>query len=122
MFTGESPVRFEPNSTTFVDPAAAVQALTPLAKWLAAGPSRRTSLVGTTADVGPMGGQVALSKQRADQVRDELVALGALPGQISCTGVGSDFPQFKPDRNAAGTLLAGPATLNRSVRLTLRNG
>ena len=119
VFTGESPVRFEPNSTAFVDPAAAVQALSPIAKWLAADPSRHALLVGTTADVGPMAGQVALSRLRADRVRAELVALGASPGQISVTGVGSDFPGFIPDRNSSGTLLAGPAVLNRSVRITL---
>lgn len=119
VFTGESPVRFQPNSTAFVDPAAAAQALAPIAKWLAADPSRHALLVGTTADVGPLAGQVALSGLRADRVRAELVALGALPGQISVKGVGSDFPQFVPDRNASGTLLAGPAVLNRSVRITL---
>jgi outer membrane protein OmpA-like peptidoglycan-associated protein len=54
-------------------------------------------------------------------VRDVLVSLGASPRQISCAGVGSNFPQFRPDRNAAGVLLAGPATLNRSVRITLRS-
>jgi OmpA-OmpF porin, OOP family len=118
-FTGESPVRFLPNSTAFADPAAALQALAPIAKWLAADPSRRAMLEGTTADVGPMSGQIALSRLRADRVRDELIALGARAGQITATGVGSDFPQFTPDRNAAGTLLAGPATLNRSVRITL---
>ena|SRR5271170_1135486 len=121
VFTGESPVRFEPNSTAFVDPAAAARALAPIAKWLAADRSRHALLAGTTADVGPMAGQVALSRLRADRVRAELVALGALPGQISVSGVGSDFPGFIPDRNASGTLLAGPAVLNRSVRITLRS-
>jgi outer membrane protein OmpA-like peptidoglycan-associated protein len=119
VFTGESPVRFEPNSTAFVDPAAALRALTPIATWLAADRSRHALLVGTTADVGPMSGQVVLSRLRADRVRAELVALGASPGQISVRGVGSDFPGFIPDRNASGTLLAGPAVLNRSVRITL---
>jgi outer membrane protein OmpA-like peptidoglycan-associated protein len=119
VFTGESPVRFEPNSTAFVDSAAAVQALTPIARWLAADRSRRALLVGTTADVGPMTGQVALSRLRADRVRADLVTLGASPGQISVRGVGSDFPGFIPDRDASGTLLAGPAVLNRSVRITL---
>jgi outer membrane protein OmpA-like peptidoglycan-associated protein len=119
VFTGESPVRFEPNTTAFVDPATAIQALAPIARWLAASPARHALLVGTTANVGPMSGQVALSRQRAARVRDELVALGASPRQITFTGVGSDFPQFVPDRNASGTLLAGPAVLNRSVRITL---
>ena len=119
IFTQESPVRFEPNTTAFVDPAAAMQALTPIARWLSASPTRHAWLEGTTADVGPMSGQIALSKLRAGRVRDELIALGASPAQISITGVGSDFPQFTPDRDAAGILLAGPAALNRSVRITL---
>ena len=119
VFTGASPVRFEPDSTAFADPAAAAQALQPIARWLAADPSRHAWLVGTTADVGPIAGQRALSKLRADRVRDGLVALGASPAQISTKGVGSNFPQFAPDRDSSGTLLAGPATLNRSVRITL---
>jgi hypothetical protein len=48
-----------------------------------------------------------------------LQALGASRSQITIEGVGSDFPQFVPDRSASGALLAGPATLNRSVRITL---
>jgi len=119
VFTGASSVRFEPNTTAFVDPADAVRALTPIARWLVANRSRHAWLEGTTADVGPMSGQVALSRLRADRVRAVLISLGALGAQITTTGVGSDFPQFTPDRNAAGTLLAGPATLNRSVRVTL---
>jgi outer membrane protein OmpA-like peptidoglycan-associated protein len=121
VFTDASPVRFQPDLATFIDPAAAAKALAPIAKWLAADRSRHASLVGTTADVGPLPGQVALSRQRADRVRDELVALGARTGQISCSGVGSQFAGFRPDRNAAGILLAGPAELNRSVRITLRS-
>jgi outer membrane protein OmpA-like peptidoglycan-associated protein len=119
VFTGESPVRFEPDSTAFADPAAAVRALTPIVQWLASDPSRHASLVGTTADVGSMPGQVMLSKQRADRVREELVTLGASPRQISSTGAGSDFAEFTPDRDSSGTLFAGPAILNRSVRITV---
>ena len=116
----ESASRFLPNSTAFADPAAAIRTLARFAIWLAANPARHAWLVGTTADVGPMSGQIRLSVQRADRVRAELVALGASFAQISVKGVGSDFPQFVPDRSPSGTLLAGPATLNRSVRITLR--
>jgi OmpA-OmpF porin, OOP family len=119
VFTGESPVRFKPNSTAFADPAAAAEALSPIATWLAADPSRHASLVGTTADVGALAGQIALSKLRANRVRSALAMLGASSAQISTKGVGSDFPQFKTDRDSSGTLLPGPATLNRSVRITL---
>lgn len=122
VFPGGSPVGFEPNTTVFVDPAGAVQALMPIARWLAADPSRQAAVVGTTADVDSMAEQVALSEQRAGRVRDELVALGASRSQISTRGVGSDFPEFTPDRDASGTLLAGPAALNRSVRITLCAG
>jgi OmpA-OmpF porin, OOP family len=119
VFTGTSPVQFDPNTASFIDPSAVVQALRPIARWLAASSSRHAWLEGTTADVGPMAGQVALSRQRADHVRSVLVSLGASPRQITTSGVGSRFPQFVPDRNAAGALLAAPATLNRSVRITL---
>lgn len=122
VFTAVSPVRFEPNTTTLTDPSGAVRALAPIARWLAADSSRRARLEGTTADFGPMAGQIELSKLRADRVRDELIALGATSGQISVIGVGSDFPQFTPDRSASGVLLAGPAALNRSVRITLSEG
>jgi outer membrane protein OmpA-like peptidoglycan-associated protein len=119
IFTGTSAVRFEPNTTVFVDQAAATAALTPIAQWLVADPARHAWLEGTTADVGPMSGQVELALQRADRVRAVLVSLGARQAQITTTGVGSHFPQFVPDRDDQGTLLAAPATLNRSVRITL---
>jgi OOP family OmpA-OmpF porin len=120
VFDGESAARFLPNRTAFADPAAAKLALARFATWLAAGPARHAWLVGTTADVGPMAGQVTLSLRRADRVGQELVTLGASAEQISVRGVGSDFSQFTPDRSPSGTLLAGPAALNRSVRITLR--
>lgn len=120
VLDGESAARFRPNSTAFADPVAAARTFARFASWLAADRARHAWLVGTTADVGPMAGQVRLSMRRADRVRAELVALGASSAQISVKGVGSNFPQFKSDRGPSGTLLPGPATLNRSVRITLR--
>jgi outer membrane protein OmpA-like peptidoglycan-associated protein len=118
-FTGESAIRFVPNSQVFADPAAAIRALIPIARWLTASSSRRSQLEGTTADVDSLAAQIRLSRLQADHVRDELIRLGVARTQLTTTGVGSRFPQFIRDRNAAGTLLAGPATLNRSVRITL---
>jgi hypothetical protein len=40
-------------------------------------------------------------------------------GRVFSNSRSSAFRQFTPDRDAAGTPLAGPATLNRSVRITL---
>lgn len=120
VLDGRSAARFLPNSTAFADPAAAGRALGRFASWLAANPARHAWLVGTTADVGPLAGQVRLSVLRADRVRARLVSLGAGYRQISVNGVGSHFPQFTPDRSRSGVLLAGPATLNRSVRIRLR--
>jgi outer membrane protein OmpA-like peptidoglycan-associated protein len=119
VFTQESAVRFLPDSSAFADRTTAAKALAPIARWLAANRSRHAWLVGTTADVNSLADQIRLSILRAGHVRDVLMAQGALAAQISTRGVGSDFPQFIPDRNSTGILLAGPATLNRSVRITL---
>lgn len=119
VFSGISAVRFQPNITAFADQSAASAALAPIARWLAADPARHARLEGTTADVGPLSGQVRLSLLRADRVKAVLISEGAQPAQITTTGVGSHFPQFVHDRDLDGTLLAGPATLNRSVRITL---
>ncbi len=59
VFTGASPVRFQPDTTAFADQAGAIRALTPIARWLAADRSRHARLEGTTADVGPLSGQRA---------------------------------------------------------------
>jgi len=120
IFNDASPVSFKPRSDAFLDRGNAREALAPIAEWLRTDERRRARLVGTTADVGSLLGQVQLSKLRARRVHDELVALGVSPRQLSIDGVGSHFPEFTPDRDAAGTLLAGPATLNRSVRIRLR--
>ena len=95
-FPGESPVRFEPDSTAFTDPAAAITALTPIARWLAAGLARHASLEGSTAGAGTRAGQIRLCLRRASRVRNELIALGAPPAQITAAGAGSHLPPFIP--------------------------
>ncbi len=120
IFNGASSVSFKPDTDAFLDPDTAREALAPIAEWLRDDRRRRARLVGTTADVGSLAGQLRLSKWRAARVRDELIALGTSQSQLSIDGMGSRFPEFTRDRDAAGHLLAGPATLNRTVRITLR--
>ena len=119
VFTGASPVRFEPNTTAFVDPAARSGRLLP-------SPGGRPPIAhatpGSRAPPRTSGRCPARGPWPGCEptgFRGVLISLDAAAAQITTTGVGSHFPQFTPDRNAAGTLLAGPATPNRSVRITL---
>ena len=104
IFTQESAVRFEPNTTVFVDPAAAKQALTPIAKWLAADPSRHARLEGTTADVGPMSGQIELSKR--GQTRSRRVDR---PRRLSHTDLDHGSRKQFPPVHARPECIRGPA-------------
>ena len=121
VLNGESAARFLPNSTAFADPAAAARLLRRFARWLAADPARHAWLVGTTADVGPMVGRVKLSVAPPAGCRRNWWRSALRSRRSRPEGVGSDFPQFKPDRSSSGTLLADQATLNRTVRITLRS-
>jgi outer membrane protein OmpA-like peptidoglycan-associated protein len=69
-------VLFEPDSEVFADKSTAIDALTPIADWLAANPSERASLDGVSGDI-------ELFRQRAAAVREELIALGANAAQIT---------------------------------------
>ena len=54
-------VGFEPNLAVFRDPSAAEATLKPIARYLAANPSARIELTGTTAHWGSMSGSLELS-------------------------------------------------------------
>ncbi len=112
------PVGFEPNTAVFRDRAAAYAALRRIAKYLAANPSARIELTGTTARWGPLAGAQALSRHRAEAVRAALIRMGAAPGQLKARGLGWRFAGYINDRGPGGTLLPGPAEHNRSVIIT----
>jgi len=121
VYDQQSDVRFLPDATQFVDQARAAAAMDELVGWLLADPTRRATLRGTTADDGSPSAQLReFSLLRAQVVADYLVAAGVSPDRLTVEGVGIDFPEYiRPDRDAAGGLLPGPAALNRSVRVTL---
>jgi len=118
VFPDSGPLGFEPNTTVFRDPAKALAALRPLARYLAANPAARIELTGTTADWGSYTGDIVLSLQRADAVKAVLVRLGASSDQIATRGLGWRFPGYENDQGPGGTLLPGPAEHNRSVIVT----
>jgi outer membrane protein OmpA-like peptidoglycan-associated protein len=110
-------VAFEPDSAVFRDPAGARAVLEPIAAQLVTGDVTAT-VTGMTADVGPLGGQVALSRERAGAVVAVLEQLGVQPGALTADGVGSDFPGYVQDHGPDGELLPAQAAANRKVTIT----
>jgi OmpA-OmpF porin, OOP family len=109
-------VGFVPDRAVYRDPAGARRTLQGIATQIVEG-DLAVSLIGTTATSGSEAGRIALSRQRADQVRVTLVELGVPPARIvEVRGVGTHWRTHVPDLAPDGrTLLPGPAAANRSV-------
>lgn len=68
--------------------------LTALAGWLQVNPTKTVTLVGHTDASGGLSSNIALSKKRADSVRQTLIAqYGVTAGQVSANGVGPLAPR-----------------------------
>lgn len=117
VFDSQSQVSFAPDTTVLVDEQAARDALRPVVDWLTGDRARTATVRGTTADDGPLAYQKDLGIQRAQAVAALLAAEGVAADQLQAVGVGSQFPEFVPDRTPDGALLPGPAALNRSIRI-----
>ena len=111
-------VAFAADSAAFADRAAAAATLEPIAAQMADGGLTAT-VTGTTARVGDLAGQRALSLQRAQAVADLLADLGVPAGALAVVGLGSEFPGYVPDSDAAGALVPAAAASNRKVVLDL---
>jgi outer membrane protein OmpA-like peptidoglycan-associated protein len=97
---GEEDISFRADSAEFVDPDAVARTLQPIAARMAAEQLSAT-VTGTTARVGSDEGQRALSRQRAQAVADVLAGHAVPPGVLTVAGVGSDFPDYDEDDQAA---------------------
>lgn len=85
-------VAFQPDSTTFLDEAAARAALNGLAEQLKEAASGHYIVAGSTAQVDNASreGAQALSLARARAVRDVLVEAGVPADQFTCLGLGNE--------------------------------
>lgn len=94
-------VAFQPDSTTFLDAAAARAALNGLAEQLK-GTSARYIVAGSTAcvDNGSREGAQTLSLGRARVVRSELVEAGVPADQIICLGLGYEQTSLRSANEA----------------------
>lgn len=110
---------FLPDRAEFRDPAAAADVLAPFSDAMATG-RFRLDITGTTSSAGTDQGRVALSRDRAALVAILVLrASGAAPELVTITAAGSDFPGFRPDRDATGRLDPIVAAANRQVILRL---
>lgn len=107
-------VGFVPNTAELRDPAAAGRTLQQLAGQLV-GHTQRVTLIGNTASVGPPAGNVALSQQRAEAVKQVLARLGVQANRITTRGDGNTGKYHENDLGPGGVLIPAAAARNRSV-------
>jgi outer membrane protein OmpA-like peptidoglycan-associated protein len=106
-------IGFLPDSATFIDPLQADMTLGPVADRVIES-DLTVTVIGTTADVGSLASQYALSHARAEAVAERLVDLRVPGDRITVVGVGSNFPGAKPELDTAGVL--DPTAAAQNVR------
>ncbi len=117
---GEEKVGFVPDSTAFIDPAAARDTITRVAGELAACRGE-LSVIGTTASGGDAAYRKRLSQGRAEAVRTLLAEVTGRPADtIPAIGVGMDSEYYIHDRRPDGSMDAVTSQLNRSVIVLVR--
>ncbi|MGR3465904.1 OmpA family protein [Limimaricola sp.] len=106
-------IAFAPGSATLG--ARDIPALDALARWLGADPGRRVVLVGHTDMTGKLDANIALSRRRAQAVRQRLLETGIAPDRLGAEGAGWLAPRA-PNASAAGR------AANRRVEAVVSGG
>lgn len=106
-------IAFAPGSATLG--AQAIPALDALARWLGADPGRRIVLVGHTDMTGKLDANIALSRKRAQAVRQRLLETGIAPDRLGAEGAGWLAPRA-PNATPAGR------AANRRVEAVVSGG
>ena len=112
---------FVAGTASFVDPDAARQVVAPFAEALAADPGLTCTVAGSTAGY-PWDPQYAmdLGLERAQAVKDLLVAAGIDSGRIDAISYGDAAPGHVPDIGSDGYQLIDKAQQNRWCSVTLK--
>jgi outer membrane protein OmpA-like peptidoglycan-associated protein len=114
----EATLHFEPNLAVFIDQQAALDTLRPYAAMLANDPTLFVHLVGTTASFwgdDSLAASYQLSQERADKVRDTLIALGAPAKQMETEGQAYLDIWHLDEYDQFGNYLPNVASQNRKV-------
>ena len=106
VFLREGQVQFVGDSDAFVEPAKALEVVTPIAELMAADPELRLLLVGTTAGDGISDYALALSSSRAEAVKSTLVSLGVDDNRIVTLGMAGTDPWHIYNVGTQGELAA----------------
>ena len=111
----ESRVRFLGDQAVFADKNEAEAAIRSAADALLQNPQNRVLVVGTTAGSGSSNFSIALSKARAEAVRDALICFGVDEERMICLGLGGNDPWHIEDTDSSGLLIEEKAQHNRKV-------
>ena len=114
----ETQVRFAADQATFIDEAAAKEALEPVAKVILEHPDHKILLAGTTATFGDQTACVNLSNARAEAVKNMLVNTFGVPeDQLLTVGLGYEDDPFERGRDvdSSGKFVPTEAAKNRRV-------
>jgi hypothetical protein len=114
-------IGFLPDSSKYYNDTTARQFITPYAldllEYLKSYPEEKIWIVGTSATTHPGGeGSVGLSLQRAETVKDNLIALGVPEDNLITVGLGAVFP-WHVNEFVQGVFHSELAQENRSVYL-----
>lgn len=117
VFDGASQLAFRKNVPDFLDPDQATETAATYAAWLAAHPTGRLHIIGTTASFGTRAELQDLSNRRAAAFRALIIAAGGDATRITSEGQGNWFEGVRKDKDARGQEIPDAAQANRSVRI-----
>jgi outer membrane protein OmpA-like peptidoglycan-associated protein len=111
----DTQISFQGDSAAFTDPTAAQSAVTAVAQELLNKPSQSVYVVGMTAGGRDEAFSKSLSQDRAQAVKDLLVACGVDESRLTALGLGASGPWYTYDLDENGKQISKISQTNRAV-------